>query len=114
MLRSSQKNAPDRSGFVIITAKHTITSPINILVKGALIHKRHGLECVRQNYRQLIPLCIDCHGKHNEVASRGWRRGGVPFSGVSGQENAGVILNHTLIQQKMTAIVDALRIEFNP
>lgn len=68
---------------------------------------------MRQNYRQLIPLCI---AGHRNTMQWLYKNDGVPAflsQGVSGRENAGVILNHTLIQQKMTAIVNVLRIEFN-
>lgn len=57
--------------------------------------------------------------KHNEAALEERR---VSISGVSGQQNAwgverrerGVILNHCLIQTKMTAIVDVPHVEPHP
>lgn len=51
--------------------------------------------------------------KHNGVVLQKRQSYSVSISGVTRQENVGVILNHTLIQQKMTAIVNILRIEFN-
>ena len=46
----------------MITAKHAITSPINILLKDA---QKRRTEYMRQDYREPIPLSR----KHNEVFS---------------------------------------------
>lgn len=47
------------------------------------------------------------------VLQKRWRYG-VSISGVTRQKRVEVILNRTLIQQKMTVIVRVFCVEFNP
>lgn len=90
-------NAHNASGFVMITAKRAITSPINIPFEKTVDTQKRWTGCMRQNYRQLIPLLIDCHGntmKSLTIFTEQMKEWRFYFSWVTRQERVGVILNH--------------------